>query len=113
MTASRNRELGDFLRSCRARVEPLDVGLPYTDGRRVRGLRREEVAHLAGVSPDYYTRLEQGRQRTASPQVLDSLTTALRLTTTNKSICIRSPEWRVWITLPSWRPGLSTAGFNA
>lgn len=81
MTASRNRELGDFLRSCRARVEPLDVGLPHTDGRRVRGLRREEVAHLAGVSPDYYTRLEQGRQRTASPQVLNSLTTALRLTT--------------------------------
>jgi transcriptional regulator with XRE-family HTH domain len=81
VTASRNLELGEFLRSCRARVEPLDVGLPHTDGRRVRGLRREEVAHLAGVSPDYYTRLEQGRQRTASPQVLDSLTTALRLTT--------------------------------
>lgn len=81
MTAARNRELGAYLRSCRARVEPLDVGLPPTGGRRVRGLRREEVAHLAGVSPDYYTRLEQGRQRTASPQVLDSLTKALRLTT--------------------------------
>lgn len=81
VTAARNSELGAFLRSCRARVEPLDVGLPPTRGRRVRGLRREEVAHLAGVSPDYYTRLEQGRQRTASPQVLASLTKALRLTT--------------------------------
>jgi transcriptional regulator with XRE-family HTH domain len=82
VTTSRNVELGAFLRSCRGRVEPLDVGLPPADvRRRVRGLRREEVAHLAGVSPDYYTRLEQGRQRTASPQVLDSLTRALRLTT--------------------------------
>lgn len=80
MTASRNQELGEFLRSRRARVKPLDVGLPQAAGRRVGGLRREEVAHLAGVSPDYYTRLEQGRQRTASPQVLDSLTKALRLT---------------------------------
>ncbi len=80
VTAARNSELGAFLRSCRARVEPLDVGLPLAGRRRVRGLRREEVAHLAGVSPDYYTRLEQGRQRTASPQVLDSLTKALRLT---------------------------------
>jgi hypothetical protein len=81
MTTSRNRELGEFLRSRRAQVEPLDVGLPHTDGRRVRGLRREEVAHLAGMSSDYYTRLEQGRQRTASPQVLNSLAAALRLTT--------------------------------
>jgi transcriptional regulator with XRE-family HTH domain len=80
VTVSRNDALGAFLRRCRARIEPQDVGLPPTDGRRVPGLRREEVAQLAGVSPDYYTRLEQGRQRTASPPVLDGVAKALRLT---------------------------------
>ncbi|MCZ4602390.1 helix-turn-helix transcriptional regulator [Streptomyces sp. Lzd4kr] len=71
--------LGQFLRTRRAAIEPRDVGLPRKDGRRVPGLRREEVAHLAGVSTDYYTRLEQGRQRTASPSVLMGISRALRL----------------------------------
>ncbi|ONI75914.1 hypothetical protein BWI15_08925 [Kribbella sp. ALI-6-A] len=71
--------LGEFLRPQRARLTPADVGLPDVGGRRVKGLRREEVAVLAGVSADYYTRLEQGRERTPSAQVVDALCTALRL----------------------------------
>ena len=74
-------ELGDFLRAGRARVTPDQAGLPTVvrDNRRVPGLRREEVAMLAGVSMDYYTRLEQGRERRPSPQVLETLAAVLRL----------------------------------
>lgn len=73
-------ELGEFLRSRRARLRPEDVGLvDYGDRRRVPGLRREELAQLAGVSAGYYTRLEQGQSRHASEIVLDALATALRL----------------------------------
>ncbi|MFC9682816.1 helix-turn-helix transcriptional regulator [Streptomyces sp. NPDC056948] len=75
-----NAELGDFLRSSRARLSPGDAGLPPGGGvRRVPGLRREEVAHLAGVSTDYYTRLEQGRHPNVSEAVLDAVARALRL----------------------------------
>ncbi|MCF6386606.1 helix-turn-helix transcriptional regulator [Mycobacterium sp. MBM] len=72
-------ELGDYLRSRRALVGPQDVGLPSAGHRRVPGLRREEVALLAGVSVDYYVRLEQGRERSPSAQVLEALGVALRL----------------------------------
>ncbi|MFG2228347.1 helix-turn-helix domain-containing protein [Streptomyces sp. NPDC048644] len=72
-------ELGAYLTARRARVTPADVNLPATGRRRVPGLRREEVALLAGVSADYYVRLEQGRERTPSAQVLDALAAALRL----------------------------------
>ncbi|MGK5684150.1 helix-turn-helix transcriptional regulator [Actinoplanes sp. URMC 104] len=72
-------ELGDFLRHRRAAVRPGQVGLPEHGDRRVAGLRREEVALLAGVSVDYYVRLEQGRERTPSAQVAESLAVALRL----------------------------------
>ncbi|WP_199748096.1 MULTISPECIES: helix-turn-helix transcriptional regulator [Actinomadura] len=72
-------ELGAYLTARRARIAPGDVGLPSTGHRRVPGLRREEVAMLAGVSADYYVRLEQGRERTPSPQVADALADALRL----------------------------------
>ncbi|MDH2429835.1 helix-turn-helix transcriptional regulator [Sphaerisporangium sp. TRM90804] len=71
--------LGEFLRAQRARVDPADVGLRGGGGRRVHGLRREEVAVLAGVSADYYARLEQGRERNPSPQVVDAIGRALRL----------------------------------
>ncbi|GGJ03597.1 helix-turn-helix transcriptional regulator [Streptomyces brasiliensis] len=74
-----NRELREFLRSRRARVQPEDVGVPHAGHRRVPGLRREEVAMLAGVSADYYTRLEQGRHLQPSDQVLDAIARALRL----------------------------------
>lgn len=75
-----NRELADFLRRARDKVDPARTGLP-PDGRvrRVAGLRREEVAMLAGVSTDYYTRLEQGRPITPSAAVLDALGRALDL----------------------------------
>ncbi|MDT6984240.1 helix-turn-helix domain-containing protein [Streptomyces lusitanus] len=81
----RTSPLGAFLQARRARLSPDDVGLPrYGDRRRVPGLRREEVALLAGVSVGYYTRLEQGRQANASPEVLDALATALHLTTAER-----------------------------
>jgi transcriptional regulator with XRE-family HTH domain len=73
-------QLGGFLRAQRARVTPQEAGLPAVSGRRVAGLRREEVAVLAGVSADYYARLEQGRERTPSAQVVDAISQALRLT---------------------------------
>jgi transcriptional regulator with XRE-family HTH domain len=72
-------ELGEFLRSRRARLQPQDVGLPDHGRRRVPGLRREELAQLAGVSVDYYVRLEQGRDIQPSDSVLDAIATALRL----------------------------------
>ncbi|MFB9966597.1 helix-turn-helix transcriptional regulator [Sinosporangium siamense] len=73
--------LAEFLRSARARLSPRQAGLDESilSRRRVSGLRREELARLAGVSVDYYTRLEQGRSRSASPEVLDALATALHL----------------------------------
>ncbi|MGW2458855.1 helix-turn-helix domain-containing protein [Streptomyces argyrophyllae] len=72
-------EVGDFLRSRRARIRPEDVGLPAHGRRRVPGLRREEVAQLAGVSVDYYVRLEQGRGTSVSDAVLDAVARVLRL----------------------------------
>ncbi|QXJ19771.1 helix-turn-helix domain-containing protein [Actinomadura graeca] len=75
---SENR-LGGFLRARRDLVRPEDAGLPPGVRRRVPGLRREEVAALAGVSTDYYVRIEQGRERHPSPQVLEALVRALRL----------------------------------
>ncbi|MFD9336226.1 helix-turn-helix transcriptional regulator [Streptomyces sp. NPDC060028] len=74
-----DNQLGEFLRARRAGVRPQDVGMPGHGVRRVAGLRREEVAVLAGVNADYYTRLEQGRERHPSAQVLDALGRALRL----------------------------------
>ncbi|MBU7597960.1 helix-turn-helix transcriptional regulator [Streptomyces sp. P38-E01] len=71
--------LAAFLRARRARLRPEDVGLPVSGRRRVPGLRREEVAILAGVSTDYYMRLEQGRERHPSEQVLQALAGALHL----------------------------------
>ncbi|TRO56325.1 helix-turn-helix domain-containing protein [Streptomyces sp. IB201691-2A2] len=73
-------ELSEFLRTRRARLRPEDVGLPdYGRYRRVPGLRREELAQLAGVSVAYYTRLEQGNGRHVSAEVLDAIARALRL----------------------------------
>jgi transcriptional regulator with XRE-family HTH domain len=72
--------IGDYLRARRELVRPEAVGIPDLSGRRrVPGLRREEVAMLAGMSSDYYVRLEQGRDQHPSPQVLDALAWALQL----------------------------------
>jgi transcriptional regulator with XRE-family HTH domain len=71
--------LGEYLRARRELVTPESAGLPQLGVRRVPGLRREEVAMLAGISADYYLRLEQGRDRNPSVQVLESLARVLRL----------------------------------
>src|SRR6266568_4022694 len=78
MTVDANT-LGEYLRARRELVTPDSVGLPQLGFRRVPGLRREEVAMLAGISADYYLRLEQGRDRNPSVQVLESLARVLRL----------------------------------
>lgn len=75
-----NQELADFLRRARGSLDPLRAGLPTDERvRRVPGLRREEVARLAGVSTDYYARLEQGRRLTPSVGVVDAIARALEL----------------------------------
>jgi transcriptional regulator with XRE-family HTH domain len=75
--------LGAFLRARRDRLTPAQAGIePFPGARRVPGLRREELAVLAGLSPDYYSRLEQGRQSNVSLEVLDALARALRLMAT-------------------------------
>ncbi|TCC39519.1 helix-turn-helix domain-containing protein [Kribbella sindirgiensis] len=71
--------LGDYLRARREQVRPEEVGIRSIGRRRVPGLRREEVAMLAGISSDYYLRLEQGRDRNPSVQVLEALADVLRL----------------------------------
>ncbi|MES4908025.1 MULTISPECIES: helix-turn-helix transcriptional regulator [unclassified Streptomyces] len=83
----RNTELSEFLRTRRARLRPEDAGVNATTPgpRRVPGLRREELAHLAGVSTDYYTRLEQGRHLNVSEAVLDAVARALQLNDTERA----------------------------
>src|ERR1700758_2140550 len=73
--------LGDYLRARRQQIRPEDVGLVPGARRRVAGLRREELAMLAGISAEYYLRLEVGRDKHPSPQVIDALARALRLDT--------------------------------
>jgi transcriptional regulator with XRE-family HTH domain len=83
--AQRRAELAHFLRTCRERLSPADVGLPDGGRRRTPGLRREELAQLANVGVSWYTWLEQGRSITVSSQVLDSLAQALRLDATART----------------------------
>ncbi|ROQ67160.1 helix-turn-helix protein [Streptomyces sp. 840.1] len=77
-------DLAGFLRTRRSRVDPASVGITVDSRRRVEGLRREEVAHLSGVSVDYYVRLEQGRATQPSEQVLDALARVLCLDETER-----------------------------
>lgn len=77
-------DLAGFLRIRRSRIDPASVGIPTDRHRRVEGLRREEVAHLSGVSVDYYVRLEQGRATQPSEQVLDALARVLALDETER-----------------------------
>lgn len=90
MSSLDNGELAAFLQARRERITPQQAGLTlYGDRRRVAGLRREELAMLAGVSSSYYTRLEQGGSRNASRQVLDALATALQLNDAERAHLIR------------------------
>lgn len=108
-----NRELSDFLRRARASVDPSRVRLPADSrARRVPGLRREEVAFLAGVSTDYYTRLEQGRRINPSQAVLDAVAGALDLDAAGRAHLnnlvgagtVRTPESLLALRIP--RAGL-------
>ncbi|WP_328387462.1 helix-turn-helix transcriptional regulator [Nocardia sp. NBC_00416] len=82
-------ELASVLRTARSRIEPGDVGLPSGQRRQVPGLRREEVAQLAGLSVDYIVRLEQGRGPKPSAQVLGALTRALRFNDDDRDLVFR------------------------
>jgi transcriptional regulator with XRE-family HTH domain len=79
VVAAKGNALGDYLRARRGQVHPEDVGLIAGARRRVRGLRREELATLAGISSEYYLRLEQGRDKNPSAQILDALARVLQL----------------------------------
>jgi len=85
MVSASRSELADLLRSRRDRLTPADVGLPAGTRRRTAGLRREEVAQLAGVSTTYYTFLEQGRDVRPSRQVVTALASALRLSSAERA----------------------------
>ena len=86
---ARRTELAAFLRSRRERISPEDVGLPGGSRRRTAGLRREELAQLAGVGVTWYTWLEQGRPINASVQVLDAIARTLRLDATERGHLFR------------------------
>ncbi|SDS51140.1 helix-turn-helix transcriptional regulator [Actinoplanes derwentensis] len=87
-------DLAGFLRTRRSRVDPATVGIPTDSRRRVEGLRREEVAHLSGVSVDYYVRLEQGRATQPSEQVIDALVRVLGLDETERGHLFRLARQR-------------------
>jgi len=86
---TRRADLAAFLRARRSRLRPSDVGLPEGSRRRTPGLRRQEVAQLAGMSVDYYVRLEQGRGPRPSRQVLSALARALMLTRDERAYLFR------------------------
>jgi MmyB-like transcription regulator ligand binding domain/Helix-turn-helix domain len=88
----RRAELGGFLKARRARLSPEDFGMPPGSRRRTPGLRREEVALLAGVGVTWYTWLEQGREINASQQVLDAVARTLRLTQAEREHMYRLAE---------------------
>jgi transcriptional regulator with XRE-family HTH domain len=87
--AARRTELAAFLRARRERISPEDVGIPAGTRRRTAGLRREELAQLAGVGVTWYTWLEQGRPINASVQVLDAIARTLRLDATERAHLFR------------------------
>ncbi|WP_026401449.1 helix-turn-helix transcriptional regulator [Actinomadura rifamycini] len=98
-------DLAGFLRTRRARVAPDTVGIPVDGRRRVEGLRREEVAHLSGVSVDYYVRLEQGRATQPSEQVVDALARVLGLDETERGHLPRlARQRRRRARVPAGRP---------
>jgi len=82
---TRRQELGEFLQALRSRCAPEAFGFPAGSRRRTQGLRREEAAQLAGISPTWYTWIEQGREVRVSPEVLDRLAQSLRLTATERT----------------------------
>ena len=108
----RQHELAEFLRSRRARLSPEQVGLPRGTRRRTPGLRRAEVAQLAGVSPEWYTRLEQHRDITVSVQLLESLARVLQLDTNERIhlflLALRQPPPVETFVVPKISPTIQT-----
>ena len=96
----RRAELGKFLRTRRARLSPADFGMPAGLRRRTPGLRREELALLAGVGVSWYTWLEQGREINVSTQVLDALARTLRLD--------RAERWHMYVLAEAVPVAVST-----
>ncbi|MFF0478747.1 helix-turn-helix transcriptional regulator [Streptomyces sp. NPDC004284] len=103
----RRGELRDFLRSRRARITPEDVGLPGGGRRRTPGLRREEVAVLAGVGSSWYMWLEQGRDIKVSEQVLDAIARALRMSEAERAHLYRLAGLNPPRSAPSGRPEIT------
>jgi len=98
MAEQRYTELGEFLRSRRAALTPAATGVPtHGTPRRVPGLRREEVAQLAGMSVNYYTRIEQGESHQMSGSVMEAIATALRLDESER-VHLRRLAWPAQVT---------------
>jgi transcriptional regulator with XRE-family HTH domain len=95
------QQLSDFLKSCRARVSPGELGLPEGSRRRTPGLRREDVAAIAGVSVTWYTWLEQGRDIRVSARVLEKVSSALRLSNDERAFLFSLVQHRPAPPLPS------------
>jgi transcriptional regulator with XRE-family HTH domain len=109
-TSGQQRELGTFLRDRRARVQPGDVGLPSGARRRVAGLRREEVATLAGVGVSWYTMLENGTAIGVSPAVLGAIARALHLSADETDYLLQLADDRLALSPPFAQPGPLTLG---
>ncbi|HEY8521115.1 MAG TPA: helix-turn-helix transcriptional regulator [Gammaproteobacteria bacterium] len=101
------QQLTEFLKSCRARLSPADMGLPDPNRRRTPGLRREDVAALAGVSVTWYTWLEQGRQIKVSAEVLERICTTLRLSPDEREYLFALVQHRPAPPLPRPMEGVS------
>src|SRR3982074_67244 len=98
--------IGDYLRARRELLRPKDVGIPeFADRRRVPGLRRSELAMLAGISTEYYIRLEQGRDRHPSTLVIDTLARALKL---DEPATAHLHQLRSWSSSPPRARGIAT-----
>lgn len=82
---ARRKELGEYLQSIRSRSQPADYGFPAGNRRRTKGLRREEIAQLIGISPTWYTWIEQGREVNVSAETLGNLASSLRLTRSERA----------------------------
>ena len=98
---TQRRQLVDFLKGCRARLSPVDVGLPDTNRRRTPGLRREDVAALAGVSVTWYTWLEQGRNIQVSADVLERICATLRMSPDEREYLFALVQHRPAPLMPS------------
>ena len=94
VVATRRKELGTFLQVIRSRNEPADFGFAAGSRRRTAGLRREEVAQLVGISPTWYTWIEQGREVNVSAEALARLSTVLRLTRSERAYLFEMADRR-------------------